>query len=81
MFTWDSSGCMSKESVSIMYYQTHKQIDRNAQKLKVKSHYTVGCYSSCNHKHQLCKSKETMDNISDLLVSALSLREEHHVAL
>lgn len=23
MFTWDSSGCMSKESVSIMYYQRH----------------------------------------------------------
>lgn len=23
MFTWDSSGCMSKENVSIMYYQRH----------------------------------------------------------
>lgn len=39
MFTWDSSGCMGKESVSIMYYQkTH--IDREEYHR-----------SSCNHEH------------------------------
>ena len=33
MFTWDSSGCMSKESVSIMYYQRHtnRLIEKSAR--------------------------------------------------
>lgn len=36
-FTWDSSGCMNRESVSIMYYQrqTHRL---NILKLRVRLH-------------------------------------------
>lgn len=43
MFTWDSSGCMNKESVSIMDYKRHKQNARKGklQKGKMKSSITV----------------------------------------
>lgn len=42
-FTWDSSGCMGKESVSIMYYQRHKNrlIEKEKLRVKVKSDITV----------------------------------------
>lgn len=43
MFTWDSSGCMNKESVSIMDYKRHKQNARKGklQKGIIKSGITV----------------------------------------
>lgn len=52
MFTWDSSGCMSRESVSIMYYRRHtnRLIESAEIERQILQLHTLKCTSSCNHQ-------------------------------
>lgn len=61
MFTWDSSGCMSKESVSITK-DTNSLIEkaRNAKWSHILRLHTLGCNSSCNI--HMKSSQITIDN-------------------
>lgn len=75
MFTWDSSGCMSRESVSIMYYQRHtnrliEKAERRNWKTNIVAHITV---SSCKpqQSRQWNTFKKVLDVTAVIFVSKL----------
>lgn len=59
MFTWDSSGCMSKESVSIVDYKRHKRPKRVNITVEDVAHHAV--------KHQIWFTSLKQTMISHLL--------------